>query len=245
MRRRPRLALPSSRPHSTQSIGCDELYSYRHALTPWEASQRRSNSAGERYPNEECRRLWLYQASMKSNTAILASGRLLKTWRSKSSHSSWRRSSRPARCRSSRRGCPWRRPGQPRAAAGRSSGSCTDNPDPMMDDRARWPPLPHRHLQRLDHQRRVQARPHCLADDATAEDINDRGQVEPALPGPDVGDIGQPEPVRPARLECPPDQIGCRRGPPASAASSSGSDGGERPGCRADASAAAHACPSN
>jgi hypothetical protein len=45
------------------------------------------------------------------------------------------------------------------------------------------------------------------ADDAAAEAVDDNGEVEPALPGAQVGDVGDPQPVRRRRLEVTLDEI--------------------------------------
>src|ERR1700726_4248227 len=37
---------------------------------------------------------------------------------------------------------------------------------------------------------------HRPADDLAAVEVHDRGQIEPALIGLDVGDVGEPDPVR-------------------------------------------------
>src|SRR5579859_7139579 len=49
-------------------------------------------------------------------------------------------------------------------------------------------------------------------DDAARVDVEDDGQVEPALPGADVGDVGDVLLVRPGRREVSVHQIGGRSG---------------------------------
>ena len=81
----------------------------------------------------------------------------------------------------------------------------------MMDDRGR-PALRHRHLQRLEHQRRAQVRGDRPAHDPAAEHVEDDGQVEEACQGRHVGDISDPEAIRRIRFEAPLDPIRCRPG---------------------------------
>src|SRR5712691_8410859 len=45
------------------------------------------------------------------------------------------------------------------------------------------------------------------ADDATAIAVHDHGEIQPALPGAQVGDVGDPESVRSRRLEVALDEI--------------------------------------
>ena len=62
-----------------------------------------------------------------------------------------------------------------------------------MVDQTRARPL-HRdgHCQGRQRQAGAQMIRHCPADDLAAVQIHDGGQIEPALIGPDVGDVGEP-----------------------------------------------------
>src|SRR5260370_33598878 len=46
------------------------------------------------------------------------------------------------------------------------------------------------------------------ADDATAIAVHDHGEIQPALPGAQGGDVGDPKSVRSRRLEVALDEIG-------------------------------------
>ena len=45
------------------------------------------------------------------------------------------------------------------------------------------------------------------ADDPAGAAVADRAQVQPALPGGQVGDVGGPDPVQLAGVEAAPDQV--------------------------------------
>lgn len=51
---------------------------------------------------------------------------------------------------------------------------------------------------------------HRPPDDAAGEDVEDSGDVEPALPGPHVGDVGHPQLVGAIGFEVAVDEIGSR-----------------------------------
>src|SRR6266511_6210302 len=63
------------------------------------------------------------------------------------------------------------------------------------------------HLERVDDELGPAVGSHRPADDATAVAVDDRGQIEPALPAAHVLDVGDPELVRPARVEVALDQV--------------------------------------
>ena len=48
---------------------------------------------------------------------------------------------------------------------------------------------------------------HCPPDDPAAESVLDRGEVDPALPGAQVGDVGDPQDVGRRRLELSGDEV--------------------------------------
>ena len=65
-----------------------------------------------------------------------------------------------------------------------------------MDQPGRWSPACERHLQRVDDQRGAHVGGHRPADDLTRERVLDGGEVQPALAGPQVGDVSDPQHVR-------------------------------------------------
>src|SRR5487761_1023900 len=65
-----------------------------------------------------------------------------------------------------------------------------------------------RHLESFDHQLGVEGGAHGPADNAAREDVEDDGQVEPAFPGPDEGDVADVLLIRPGRREVTVHQIG-------------------------------------
>src|SRR5712692_7460141 len=58
-----------------------------------------------------------------------------------------------------------------------------------VGDGALGPAPADRHLEGFDHQKGVQAGTHRPTHDPAREDVEDDGQVEPAFPGSDVGDV--------------------------------------------------------
>jgi hypothetical protein len=51
---------------------------------------------------------------------------------------------------------------------------------------------PHRHQDRIEHELAVNGRPGDPPDDHAREEIHDDSQVDPALLGPNIGDVGHP-----------------------------------------------------
>src|SRR5947209_5754890 len=49
---------------------------------------------------------------------------------------------------------------------------------------------------------------HCPADDLAAVEVQDRGEIEPALIGLDISDICKPDPVRRSGGKVAPEQVG-------------------------------------
>jgi hypothetical protein len=70
-----------------------------------------------------------------------------------------------------------------------------------------------RHLERVDDEARAHVRRHRPAHDLAGVRVLDRGQIEPALPGPQVSDVRDPQHVRAIGSELPLDEI-CGRGDP-------------------------------
>ena len=68
--------------------------------------------------------------------------------------------------------------------------------------------LPHDgHVERGKRQLVAEVVGHGPADDAAREQVEHHGQVQPALGGPDVGQVGQPDPVRRPGREVAPEQV--------------------------------------
>lgn len=65
----------------------------------------------------------------------------------------------------------------------------------VVDDGCR-PPLPERHVERLEHELRPQVGLHGPADHAPAPGIDHHGEEEESGGGRDIGDVGNPELVR-------------------------------------------------
>jgi hypothetical protein len=82
-----------------------------------------------------------------------------------------------------------------------------------MMDHAGCAPLRERHVQRLEHQLGAQVSLHGPANDASAERVEDHGEIEKAGPGRDVGDVGDPQPIGRRGAEVALDQVGPRAGP--------------------------------
>ena len=71
-----------------------------------------------------------------------------------------------------------------------------------MKDKARLRVTPEpRHLQRVCHQAALHVRLHAPAHHLAAEQVNDRGQVQLALVGDDIGDVARPDLVGGCRAE--------------------------------------------
>jgi hypothetical protein len=68
------------------------------------------------------------------------------------------------------------------------------------------PPEP-RHSQGIHHQRPRHALAHCKADYLSVEKIDHHGKIEPALFGPDIGDVTCPDPVRRSHGEVARQQV--------------------------------------
>ena len=77
----------------------------------------------------------------------------------------------------------------------------------MMDQPRRRMPARERHLQRVDDQLCADVRRHRPADDLPGVGVLDRGQIEPVLTGPQIGDVRDPQHVRSRRRELPLDEI--------------------------------------
>jgi hypothetical protein len=63
------------------------------------------------------------------------------------------------------------------------------------------------HLERVDDEFGAEVVGERPANDPAAVEVHHRGQIQPALPRPDVGDVGRPEPVRFAWMEVTLDQV--------------------------------------
>jgi hypothetical protein len=77
----------------------------------------------------------------------------------------------------------------------------------MMDQPRRRTPASERHPQRVDDQLCAHVRRHRPADDLPGVRVLDRGQIEPALAGPQIGDVRDPQHVWSCRPELPLDEI--------------------------------------
>jgi hypothetical protein len=63
------------------------------------------------------------------------------------------------------------------------------------------------HLERVDDELCAHVFGHRPADDRAAVGVLDGGEIDPALPRPQVGHVGDPQPVRHRRPEAPLDEI--------------------------------------
>jgi hypothetical protein len=77
----------------------------------------------------------------------------------------------------------------------------------MVDEACPRPLGRNRHPQGRQRQVGAQVIAHCPADDLSAVEVQDRGQIEPALIGLDIGDVGEPDPVRRGSGEVALDQV--------------------------------------
>ena len=77
----------------------------------------------------------------------------------------------------------------------------------MMDQSRGGPAMLERHLQGVNDELCAHVVGHRPAHDPAREDVLDGGQVEPALPGSEVGDVRDPEPVRPVSRERAIDKV--------------------------------------
>ena len=71
---------------------------------------------------------------------------------------------------------------------------------------------PVRHLQRVEHELGARVGGELPADDHPAEAVEDEGQVDEALPGPEVGEIADPLLVRAGGGELALEEVGCPLG---------------------------------
>jgi len=62
----------------------------------------------------------------------------------------------------------------------------------MMNQPAPWGAAVDGHVERVDDELVAEVVGHRPADDAAAVAIDDRREIQPALPGADVGDVGGP-----------------------------------------------------
>jgi len=77
----------------------------------------------------------------------------------------------------------------------------------MMDKSGRWAPPVQAHLQRVNDELGAHVVGHRPTHDPAAVGVLDGGQVDPALPGPQVGDVGHPEHVRGCRAKASLDEV--------------------------------------
>jgi len=80
-----------------------------------------------------------------------------------------------------------------------------------MDQTGCWTPHDQSFAQSCQGQIAVQTIGHRPADDAAGEQVDDNGQIQPPLAGPDVGDVGGPFLVRSLRREVLVDDVRCDR----------------------------------
>ena len=73
------------------------------------------------------------------------------------------------------------------------AGGVSDAPVGTEQEVGRRLPMPERQGQGAQDQRSVEVRPRGPADDLAAVNVQDRGEVKPASPGGDVGDVGDPD----------------------------------------------------
>jgi hypothetical protein len=62
-------------------------------------------------------------------------------------------------------------------------------------------------LQRIEHEVGVHGTAHPPTHDASGDDVNDQGDIQPALPGRRIGEIRDPQPIGALGLELPIDPI--------------------------------------
>src|SRR6478735_2538183 len=73
----------------------------------------------------------------------------------------------------------------------------------MGQEPRRWQPHAHGHRQRRQHKVRFHVALYRPADDLSREEVDDDGEVEPAFPSTDVGNVTRPELVWTGRREVP------------------------------------------
>src|SRR4051812_14424012 len=81
-----------------------------------------------------------------------------------------------------------------------------------MNHGAARTPSAYGHQHGVEHQLAVNRRTGRPADDLAREEIHDDGEIEPALPRPNIGDIRHPGCVRPRDGETPLQQVGDQDG---------------------------------
>ena len=77
----------------------------------------------------------------------------------------------------------------------------------MVNEANSWSSTDQRHLQRVGGQFSAQVIGERPAHDPSAERIQDDGQVQPALPRADVGDVREPDAVGRSRVEVASHQV--------------------------------------
>lgn len=70
-----------------------------------------------------------------------------------------------------------------------------------MNQSAAWPPAARGEQHGVDHQLAVNRRSSCPPHNFAGEEVDDDGQVEPSLPGPDIRDVRDPRLVAARRRE--------------------------------------------
>jgi hypothetical protein len=104
-------------------------------------------------------------------------------------------------------------PGRPPAAAGRTPARCIARVQGVVDQPRVGTPVPDGHVEGVEDELGAEVVGHRPADHPTRVDIQDDGQIQPARPGRDVGDVSRPDTVGCGRSELAVDQVRSRRGP--------------------------------
>jgi hypothetical protein len=77
----------------------------------------------------------------------------------------------------------------------------------MMNESGARPTAVQRHLKGVDDQLTAHMIGHRPADDPAAVGVLDGGEVDPALPGAQIGDVGHPQQVRPVGAKAALDEV--------------------------------------